>query len=85
MVGKAFGIISDAEKFYFLECQLNGNGKPSFKLLNSLVVNYGSRCMEETVADVLGHIGWLLEEAEKLEEAENPESSLPNVKKQQTY
>ena len=76
--GRAFGIISDAEKFYFLECRLDGDGKASFKLSESILVTYNSTCMKNTVAEVLGQIGWLLEEAEK------PESPLPRVKKQRT-
>jgi len=30
--GKTFGIITDAEKWYFMECSLDNEGKPSFKL-----------------------------------------------------
>jgi hypothetical protein len=62
---KAFGIVSDAEKFFFLECRVNGDGKASFKLSTPVVVNYSTRFMEDTVAEVLSHIGWLLEETEK--------------------
>ena len=66
-VSKAFGIVSDAEKFYFLECRLNGDDKPSFKLSEPIVVNYDPDVMRTTVAKVLGRIGWLLEEIEKPE------------------
>jgi hypothetical protein len=74
----AFGIVADAEKFYFLECRLNDDGKASFKLSESVLVNYDPDFMKFTVAKVLGYMGWLLGEVEK------PETSLSSVKKQRT-
>jgi hypothetical protein len=75
-VEKAFGIVSDAEKFYFLECRLNGDDKPSFKLSEPIVVNYDPDVMRTTVAKVLGRIGWLLEEVDK------PDTTSAVIKKQ---
>ena len=74
-VSKAFGIVSDAEKFYFLECRINGDEKASFKLSKPVAVNYQPSFMKDTAAVVLSHIGWLLEEAEK------PETPPVRVKK----
>jgi hypothetical protein len=62
-VNKAFGIVSDAEKFYFLECRLNRDEKASFKLSKPVAVNYQPRFMRDTAAEVLSCIGWLLEES----------------------
>jgi len=76
--GRAFGIISDAEKFYFLECRINGDGKTTFKLSESVIIDYRSEFMKDMVAKVLGHIGWLLEEVEK------PDLSSAFVKKRRT-
>jgi hypothetical protein len=73
---KVFGIVSDAEKFYFLECRFNGDGKPLFKLSKPTIVNYDPEVMRTTVAKVLGHIGWLLEEVDK------PDTTSTVVKKQ---
>ncbi|RIA84288.1 hypothetical protein C1645_422583 [Glomus cerebriforme] len=63
--GKTFGIITDAEKWYFMECSLVNEGKPSFKLSKPVVVVYGTESMEGNVERVLGHIAWFLEEAQK--------------------
>ncbi|PKK58923.1 hypothetical protein RhiirC2_857575 [Rhizophagus irregularis] len=63
--GKTFGIITDAEKWYFMECSLVNEGKPSFKLSKPVVVVYGTESTEGNVERVLGHIAWLLEEAQK--------------------
>ena len=62
--GKTFGIITDAEKWYFMECSYN-EGKPSFKLSEPVTVVYKDENMQAKVERVLGHIAWLLEEAQK--------------------
>jgi hypothetical protein len=67
--GKTFGIITDAEKWYFMECSLVNEGKPSFKLPKPVVVVYGTESTEGNVERVLGHIAWLLEEAQKPDSA----------------
>lgn len=67
---EVFGIITDAEKWYFLECSLDNDNKPKFKLSKPVVVVYGDEDMEERVKKVLGHIAWLLEKAQKLNELE---------------
>ncbi|PKY31625.1 hypothetical protein RhiirB3_489525 [Rhizophagus irregularis] len=37
---KVWGIVTDAEKWYFMECMLDGEGKPSFKLSEPVIVVY---------------------------------------------
>ncbi|CAG8723671.1 14824_t:CDS:1, partial [Funneliformis caledonium] len=71
---RIFGIITDSEKWFFLECSLDNEGKPKFKLSKPMVVVYGDEDMEDRVKKVLGHIAWLLEEAQGLDEPkdENP-------------
>jgi len=34
------GIVTDAEKWYFMECMQDSEGKPSFKLSKPLFVTY---------------------------------------------
>ncbi|CAB4434028.1 unnamed protein product [Rhizophagus irregularis] len=62
--GKTFGIITDAKEWYFMECSYN-EGKPSFKLSEPVTVVYKDEDMQAKVERVLGHIAWLLEEAQK--------------------
>ncbi|GBB90811.1 hypothetical protein RclHR1_01790018 [Rhizophagus clarus] len=64
---KVFGNITDAEKWYFLECSLDSDQKPKFKLSKPVVVIYGEEDMEDRAKKVLGHIAWLLEEAQRLD------------------
>uniref|UniRef100_U9ULS9 Crinkler effector protein N-terminal domain-containing protein n=1 Tax=Rhizophagus irregularis (strain DAOM 181602 / DAOM 197198 / MUCL 43194) TaxID=747089 RepID=U9ULS9_RHIID len=66
-----FGIITDSEKWFFLECSLDNERKPYFKLSKPMVIIYGDEDMEDRVKKVLGHIVWLLEEAQKLDELED--------------
>jgi hypothetical protein len=68
-VGKTFGIVTDAEKWYFLECSLGDQDKLRFKLLKPVIVVYGNEGMERDVERVLGHIAWLLEETQKPDSA----------------
>ena len=67
---KVWGIVTDAEKWYFMECSLDNEGKPSFKLSEPVIVEYNDENMQIKVEKVLGHIVWLLDEAQK------PDSSL---------
>jgi hypothetical protein len=62
---KVWGIVTDAEKWYFMECTLNEKRKPSFKLLELAVIVYNDENMENMVRKVLGHIIWLLEKTQK--------------------
>jgi len=62
--GKTFGIITDAKEWYFMEC-LYIEGKPSFKLSEPVTVVYKDEDLQDKVEKVLGHIAWLLEEAQK--------------------
>ena len=61
---KVIGIITDAEKWYFLECFYD-HEKPKFKLSDSMIVSYNTDKMESDVKIVLGRISWLLEEVQK--------------------
>ncbi|RHZ57883.1 hypothetical protein Glove_382g64 [Diversispora epigaea] len=61
---RVIGIITDATTWYFLECFYDNQEKPSFKLSDSTFINYKNK-MEDDVKKVLGHISWLLEEAQK--------------------
>ncbi|CAG8646956.1 7124_t:CDS:2 [Paraglomus brasilianum] len=63
---RCFGIVTDAEKWYFLECVLN-NSIPAFKLSNPLWVRYKNEDLEKEVAMVLERIYWLLERVVDLE------------------
>ncbi|PKC03571.1 hypothetical protein RhiirA5_380064 [Rhizophagus irregularis] len=64
---KVWGIVTDAEKWYFMECKLDNEGKPSFKLSEPVIVVYKDENLQDKVEKVLGHIVWLLEEAQKPE------------------
>jgi hypothetical protein len=63
--GKVFGIVTDAEKWYFMECSLDDQDRLRFKLSEPVVVVYNDENMENMVKKVLGHIAWLLEEVQK--------------------
>ncbi|RGB35644.1 hypothetical protein C1646_667554 [Rhizophagus diaphanus] len=63
-----FGIITDSEKWFFLECSSDNDRKPKFKLSKPMVIIYGDEDMEDRVKKVLGHIAWLLEETQRLDE-----------------
>jgi hypothetical protein len=63
--GRVFGIVTDAEKFYFMECSMDDQDRPSFKLSEPVVVVYNDENLQAKVEKVLGHIVWLLEEAQK--------------------
>ena len=44
---KVWGIVTDAEKWYFMECTLDEERKPSFKLSEPVSVVYKSDNMHE--------------------------------------
>ncbi|CAG8683070.1 1524_t:CDS:2, partial [Ambispora gerdemannii] len=64
-VGKVFGIVTDAEKWYFMECSLDDQDRLRFKLSEPVVVVYKDENVENMVRKILGHIAWLLEEVQK--------------------
>jgi len=49
-----------------MECSLDNEGKPSFKLSESVTVVYKDEDLQDKVEKVLKHIAWLLEKAQKL-------------------
>jgi hypothetical protein len=67
--GRVFGIVTDAEKFYFMECTMDDQDRPSFKLSKQVIVDYNDENLQTKVEKVLGHIVWLLDEAQKPAEA----------------
>jgi hypothetical protein len=56
--GRVFGIVTDAEKFYFMECSMDDQDRPSFKLSEPVVVVYNDENLQTKVEKVLGHIVW---------------------------
>ena len=60
VVGSIFTIVTDAKEFYFLECTLDEQEKPLFKLSKPAVVVYEDEDMKVKVEKVLSHIIWLL-------------------------
>ncbi|PKC00698.1 hypothetical protein RhiirA5_505039 [Rhizophagus irregularis] len=68
---KVWGIVTDAEKWYFMECTQDAEGKPSFKLSKPLFVAYEDAGMRDMAEKILGHIIWLLEESQKADSAVN--------------
>ncbi|CAG8615287.1 1326_t:CDS:2 [Paraglomus occultum] len=80
-VGKVFGIVTDAKEWYFLECSFDNLERPKFKLSKPVVVVYNSDDTEGMVERVLGHIAWLLEEAQKPVEDLQSDGQLRVVKK----
>ena len=69
-----------AEKWYFMECTLDGEKKPSFKLSKPLFVVYEDDDMKDKAEKVLGHIIWLLEEAQKPVKALEESREIKRVK-----
>ncbi|CAG8533385.1 1147_t:CDS:2, partial [Paraglomus occultum] len=57
---RCFGIVTNAEKWYFLECVLN-DSIAAFKLSKPLLVRYKREDIENDVKMVLVRIYWLLE------------------------
>jgi hypothetical protein len=58
VVGIVFGIVTDAEKFYFMECTLDDQDRPSFKLSEPVVVVYNNenmKTMVESLAILFGY------------------------------
>ncbi|CAG8594788.1 2716_t:CDS:2 [Paraglomus occultum] len=80
-VGKVFGIVTDAEKFYFMECSLDEQDRPKFKLSKPVIVVYDDADMKAKVKKVLSHIIWLLEEVQKTAEVSQGENQSKIVKK----
>ncbi|PKY18621.1 hypothetical protein RhiirB3_468668 [Rhizophagus irregularis] len=69
---KVWGIVTDAEKWYFMECLQDDEGKPSFNLTKPpLFVACEDEDIKERAEKVLGHIIWLLEESQKADSAVN--------------
>ncbi|PKK71887.1 hypothetical protein RhiirC2_865326 [Rhizophagus irregularis] len=64
-VDRVFGIVTDASEWYFMECLLDHEGKPTFKLSEQVTVVYKDENLQDKVVKVLGQIVWLLEEAQK--------------------
>ncbi|RPB24231.1 hypothetical protein L211DRAFT_848972 [Terfezia boudieri ATCC MYA-4762] len=64
-IARCFGIVTDAEKWLFLECTHDENERPKFKLSRTYAVAYGKQSMQEDIKEILEVIKWLLTEAPK--------------------
>ncbi len=49
----------------FLECSFDDQDRLRFKLSKPVIVMYDNENMRDNVERVLGHIAWLLDEAQK--------------------
>ncbi|CAG8634104.1 30057_t:CDS:2 [Gigaspora margarita] len=78
---KVWVIVTDAEKWYFMEYTLD-KGRPSFKLSEPVIIVYKDENMQMKVEKVLSHIIWLLKEAQKPVEA-SPNGEQSRVLKKQ--
>ncbi|CAG8606994.1 2567_t:CDS:2 [Gigaspora margarita] len=65
ILGRVFGLVTDGEKFYFMECLLDDQDRPCFKLSEPVIIVYNDDNIENMVVKVLSHIVWLLGEAQK--------------------
>ncbi|CAG8834718.1 42358_t:CDS:2 [Gigaspora margarita] len=69
-IDKAYGIVTDSCKWYFIECVVNEDDKPKFSIHSEQgsIIDWSEEIesLENGARRVLGHIVWLLKEAEKL-------------------
>ncbi|PKB93214.1 hypothetical protein RhiirA5_441991 [Rhizophagus irregularis] len=56
---------NEIEEYDMDKCTLDDERKPSFKLSEPVIVEYNDENMQIKVERVLGHIVWLLDEAQK--------------------
>ncbi|KAF0459383.1 crinkler family protein [Gigaspora margarita] len=72
-IDKAYGIITDSSRWYFIECVVNEDDKPKFSIhsKDGTLIDWSEEIepLEKGTRRVLGHIIWLLKEAEKLIES----------------
>ncbi|CAG8715016.1 5097_t:CDS:2 [Rhizophagus irregularis] len=61
----------DPDQLKLWQCSLDNERNPNFKLSKPMVIIYGDEDMEDRVKKVLGHIVWLLGEAQRLDELED--------------
>jgi hypothetical protein len=64
-----------------MECSLDSEGKPTFKLSEPVTVVYKDENLQVKVEKVLGHIVWLLEKAQKPVEVSQSEEQSRVIKK----
>ena len=64
-LARAFGIVTDAEKFVFLKYWMNGEGNMGLEVSPSVKIDYQAKNWQDMAKDILGNILWLLEEAQK--------------------
>ncbi|PKK69429.1 hypothetical protein RhiirC2_781024 [Rhizophagus irregularis] len=53
-VDRVVGIVTDASEWYFMECSLDNEGKPSFKPSEPVTVVYKDENLQVKVEKVLG-------------------------------
>ncbi|CAB4416226.1 unnamed protein product [Rhizophagus irregularis] len=56
-VDRVFGIVTDASEWYFMECSLDNEGKPSFKLSEPVTVVYKDENLQKRSSGILYVIG----------------------------
>ena len=61
--GRAFGIVTDAEKFIFLKCLTSDEGIIGLEVSQHVSIDYRIEGWQDTVKLILGNIVWLLGEA----------------------
>ena len=69
---------------YFMECTLDSERKPLFKLSKPLFVMYDNDGMKDMAEKIFGHIIWLLEEAQKPVETSQSDEQMRLSKKQRS-
>ena len=60
---RAFGIVTDAEKFVFLKCLISDEGIIGLEVSQHVSIDYRIEGWQDTVKRILGNIVWLLGEA----------------------
>ena len=73
IINKAYGIVTDSCKWYFIECIVDEEDKPKFSIHSKqgTIIDWSEEIesLEKGACRVLGHIVWLLKEAEKFIES----------------
>lgn len=64
---EVFGIVTNAEKWFFVQCKKDAAEKLSFALSSPILIHYAGKDFEETVHVVFEHILWLLDQSRQNE------------------
>ena len=63
---RAFGIVTDAEKFVFLKCLISDEGRIGLEVSPHVTIDYRTESWKDRVKLILGNIVWLLGEAHNM-------------------